>query len=53
MKSCAILTTTLYPNTSKKFKGFRISEVPIYLKFHRKNSKVVKSIFRYTLRQFQ
>jgi len=33
-----------------KFKGFRIGDVPIDVKFHRKNSKVVKSIFRYTCR---
>jgi len=33
-----------------KFKGFRIGDIPISVKFHRKNSKVVKSIFRYTCR---
>ena len=33
-----------------KFKGFRIGDIPIEVKFHRKKSKVVKSIFRYTCR---
>ena len=33
-----------------KFKGFRIGDVPVNIKYYRKNSKVVKSIFHYTCR---
>jgi len=33
-----------------KFKGFRIGSVPINIKYHRKDSKVVKSIPKYTIR---
>jgi len=33
-----------------KFKGFRIGDIPVNIQYHRKNSKVVKSIFRYTCR---
>jgi len=32
-----------------KFKGFRIGDTPISVKYYRKNSKVVKSVFRYTV----
>ena len=31
-----------------KFKGFRIGDIPITVKYYRKDSKVVKSIFKYT-----
>ena len=32
-----------------KFKGFRIGDIPVTMVYHRKESKVVKSIFRYTI----
>ena len=31
-----------------KFKGFKIEDIPVTIVYHRKESKVVKSIFRYT-----